>query len=465
MAVGVRVLVRPTEDGTRAQISCQEPEAYELYRDVISATHAWGGRDTDLIEVARRLGIDVDDPTFLSLSLDTDTSHYIPWLQRMLGREIGWVETRRIGYYCLRLEQDEHEPDLYRIMCRCVGFGRWKQPETRYASVSAELATFHVEALPNGRLQCYALWQADGGMAAFLQLVSRSLEEFGQGQAASGLLDTYDRWLASWKAEDPTQTLTLFPEDVTSDYDGEFGPSQYALLLQTDLWGYRDWLRDESGLDIVAAEGDALCAWLREWEEQEVGHPGITIASDETYDLAPPDQTAGSTLQGRWKVVGEWASAVEYLRKAIYWAELRAEERAEGLAVAATALVPREGRLISLRAILRSSMDHFGGQDLRISRRADSVAGDVPTKTARRPERTGGVAGDQVRRRGPTDKTRERAKLFRRIHKDHPSYTQKGVATAANRDYASTRDRIGDSQHEYTEDDVRNAFRAMGWKW
>lgn len=465
-AVGVRVTARPAEDGTQAQVSCQEAQAYELYRDVVSATHAWGGRDTDLIEVARRLGIDVDDPTFLPLSLDTDTSHYILWLERLLGHEVGWVETRHIGYYCLRLEQDEHEPDLYSIMCQCVGFGRWGQPATRYASVSVELATFHLEALPGGRLQCHVLWQADGGMGAFMQLVSRSLETFGQGRAGSGLLDTYDRWLASWQEEDPTQTLTLFPEDVASDYDGRLEPSQYSSLVQTDLWRYRDWLLDGCGLDTVATDGDPSRVWLREWEEEEVGFAGTTVASDETRDLAhlyPP--TEGSTLLGQWVYHGEWASEVEYLRKAVYWAEVRAEEGSEGLIVTATALLPNVERLKRLRVLLADSEKRFGGHNLHIPLHEDGVGNGTAVTTTGGPDRTGGVAGDKVHRQGPKCLTRKRAELFLRIHRDHPSYTQKEVAAAATTHYTGSQAKIGDWKAEYTADDVRNAFRAMGWKW
>lgn len=63
---------------------------------------------------------------------------------------------------------------------------------------------------------------------------------------------------------------------------------------------------------------------------------------------------------------------------------------------------------------------------------------------------------DSARKRGPTIKTQERAKVFRRLKDKHPNWSQAKVALEANLD---------EGVDYYTEDCVRNAYRAMGWTW
>jgi hypothetical protein len=58
--------------------------------------------------------------------------------------------------------------------------------------------------------------------------------------------------------------------------------------------------------------------------------------------------------------------------------------------------------------------------------------------------------------RGPTVKTQERAKLFRRLKDQHPGWSQAKVALEANRELG------GDN---FTADTVRYVYDQMGWDW
>lgn len=58
--------------------------------------------------------------------------------------------------------------------------------------------------------------------------------------------------------------------------------------------------------------------------------------------------------------------------------------------------------------------------------------------------------------KGPNDTTQERAKLYKGIKDKHPECSYAQVALKAN---GVQPDRT------HTEDTVRNAYRAMGWKW
>ena len=55
----------------------------------------------------------------------------------------------------------------------------------------------------------------------------------------------------------------------------------------------------------------------------------------------------------------------------------------------------------------------------------------------------------------PTYKTQVRAEVFKRIKDEHPEYSYFRVATEAQNE-------LGDG---ITDETVRNAYRAMGWKW
>lgn len=57
--------------------------------------------------------------------------------------------------------------------------------------------------------------------------------------------------------------------------------------------------------------------------------------------------------------------------------------------------------------------------------------------------------------RGPTEKTRIRATVFRRIKEAHPNWNVERVAMEAAKE-------LGESVSAET---VRNAYRAMGWTW
>ncbi len=58
-------------------------------------------------------------------------------------------------------------------------------------------------------------------------------------------------------------------------------------------------------------------------------------------------------------------------------------------------------------------------------------------------------------RRGPTEKTRIRAEVFKGIKTAHPSWGYDRVAIEASRDLAES----------VSAETVRNAYRLMGWKW
>lgn len=67
-----------------------------------------------------------------------------------------------------------------------------------------------------------------------------------------------------------------------------------------------------------------------------------------------------------------------------------------------------------------------------------------------------------TRKRRPRRETEEKATLFAEVLKQHPGYDQGNVARAADELYFQ---RYGGKRQKWTEDDVRNAFRAMGWNW
>ena len=62
---------------------------------------------------------------------------------------------------------------------------------------------------------------------------------------------------------------------------------------------------------------------------------------------------------------------------------------------------------------------------------------------------------DSTNRRGPTEKTKIRAEAFKRIKDAHPNWNVDRVATEAAREL----------REFVTAETVRNAYRAMGWKW
>ena len=66
------------------------------------------------------------------------------------------------------------------------------------------------------------------------------------------------------------------------------------------------------------------------------------------------------------------------------------------------------------------------------------------------------ATAEQPKRRGPTPKTQERARVFRRIKDQHPSFSLHQVANQANHE---------EKVENFTEEVVRNAYRAMGWEW
>lgn len=56
---------------------------------------------------------------------------------------------------------------------------------------------------------------------------------------------------------------------------------------------------------------------------------------------------------------------------------------------------------------------------------------------------------------GPTEKTRIRAEAFKRLKSSHPTWNIERVAMEAARELGEV----------VTAETVRNAYRAMGWKW
>jgi hypothetical protein len=66
------------------------------------------------------------------------------------------------------------------------------------------------------------------------------------------------------------------------------------------------------------------------------------------------------------------------------------------------------------------------------------------------------AAAKEKDKRGPTLKTQERAALYKKLKDQHPEWSQAKLAMEANRVAKE------DVHSVYT---VRNAYRAMGWKW
>ena len=64
---------------------------------------------------------------------------------------------------------------------------------------------------------------------------------------------------------------------------------------------------------------------------------------------------------------------------------------------------------------------------------------------------------------GPTVNTETRADVFKKLKDEHPDWTQLQVAMEASKVIAKE---LGEELgEEFTADTVRNAYRAMGWKW
>lgn len=74
---------------------------------------------------------------------------------------------------------------------------------------------------------------------------------------------------------------------------------------------------------------------------------------------------------------------------------------------------------------------------------------------ARRIGITPSTVADAPNRRGPTEKIRIRAEVFRRIKDENPDWNTDRVAMEASAELSET----------LTAESVRNAYRAMKWKW
>lgn len=73
-------------------------------------------------------------------------------------------------------------------------------------------------------------------------------------------------------------------------------------------------------------------------------------------------------------------------------------------------------------------------------------------------------AEQETQERGPTAETRRRAEMFRAIKDKHPDWSYARVAQDATRS-ARVRANANEKPPVYQADDVRNAYRAMGWPW
>lgn len=62
---------------------------------------------------------------------------------------------------------------------------------------------------------------------------------------------------------------------------------------------------------------------------------------------------------------------------------------------------------------------------------------------------------DAPNRRGPTEKTRIRAEVFKRIKEEHRDWNTHRVALEASEELSEN----------LSSESVRNAYRAMGWDW
>lgn len=457
----VRVVTSQEQDGVHAAVSCAEPGDYGRYLDVISASKDAGARDPSLLAAARRMGDAANDPGSLRVILATDSAAFTTWLREALGREVGWIETGHIGYYCLQVEYrlpEEGEPDLLRVVCGCVGFGSWGHPDSRYRETSAVLITLRLEEVSPGQLSCQATWHGDGGLAAFLQVLASSVGRFAAGDQHGDLLKEYEILIRRWQQEEPVRTLTLLPEDAAATYDGRFGPLHHAYWLDTDLWGYRDWLVEECGL-VRTIERDADSLWL--WDDDEIFAYGLGISetSDEAWSLDGFSlDTDGSSLEARWNAEGEWASAEMHLRKTVYWAELRAEEGENGLQVTATALLPTGERLVLLRKLRRAGIDRFGepltGAD-RSAGRAARQETDVPLAPA-------GETRGKVQ--SVSDSVWIDALVYAPILRKEPLLSNSEVAGRANRS-GPKRDKPYDADRvRYVRNKMRDAHGDHWWQ-
>ncbi len=68
------------------------------------------------------------------------------------------------------------------------------------------------------------------------------------------------------------------------------------------------------------------------------------------------------------------------------------------------------------------------------------------------------------RERGPSAETRRRAEMFKAIKDKHPDWSYARVAREATRS-AKAQAGLDEKPPTYKPDDVRNAYRAMGWVW
>lgn len=66
--------------------------------------------------------------------------------------------------------------------------------------------------------------------------------------------------------------------------------------------------------------------------------------------------------------------------------------------------------------------------------------------------------------RGPSAETKRRAEMFKAIKDEHPDWSYAQVAREATRT-ARARAGLGEKPPTYKAEDVRNAYRAMGWTW
>jgi hypothetical protein len=93
---------------------------------------------------------------------------------------------------------------------------------------------------------------------------------------------------------------------------------------------------------------------------------------------------------------------------------------------------------------------------------AEVVVGEFPTQEtevahqqASPQESDAQVMESRRRRLGPTVRTQERGKVFKRLKDKHPEWSQARVALEASEELGEV----------VTIETVRNTYRAMGWKW
>ncbi len=352
----VHICVAPDEKGAAVDIVCRKEEGYALYLQVISwSREHCGAYDVDLNGTLQESELRIARGDRALVNLGTSTVEYISWLRDKLQHEIGWIESERIGYYCIRAAIDACDAGYeLGIVASWVRFHPWYSPGGGWEAAYEPIASIRLTRLRRDVLQCMYTWNCDCGSVPLLQIVTQSIKQFPAPSFTPSVLDKLHESIQRLQSEEPIKTLTL-GLTPTAGLARRHEATREICSTDSPLWELRDWVLS-ADLPTDAVAKDRSTIWLRDWECIDLGSSGTeSTTSDETYPITNPiaGEPEGCRVEGEWYISGEWAWRNDTLFKPVYWAELRVEQPEEKSVLIAEVYLPTKERLRAVREIRR----------------------------------------------------------------------------------------------------------------